>query len=98
MCLPFPLALGLAYAFGLVAELRLELEFKFDLDSVLRDEYFPHRQRLEYGIFPRISAISEVYWSLPSVRNLDYFVERLQKQYARYDLWGANYYAGNRIR
>ena len=61
-------------------------------------EYFPHRQRLEYGIFPRISAISEVYWSLPSVRNLDYFVERLQKQYARYDLWGANYYAGNRIR
>ena len=61
-------------------------------------EYFPHRQRLEYGIFPRLSAIAEVYWSLPSVRNLDYFVERLQKQYARYDLWGANYYAGNRIR
>ncbi|MEZ7873569.1 MAG: beta-N-acetylhexosaminidase [Bacteroidales bacterium] len=61
-------------------------------------EYFPHRQRLEYGIFPRLSAIAEVYWSLPSVRNLENFVERLQKQYARYDLWGANYYAGDRIR
>ncbi|OJV19907.1 MAG: hypothetical protein BGO30_07475 [Bacteroidetes bacterium 41-46] len=59
-------------------------------------EYYPHRQRLEYGIFPRLSAISEVYWSVPEVRNYENFVERLQTQFRRYDLWGANYYSGDR--
>ena len=59
-------------------------------------EYYPHRERLEYGVFPRLSAISEVYWSSPEVRNLDNFVIRLQDQFKRYDLWGANYYAGDR--
>ena len=59
-------------------------------------EYFPHRERLEYGIFPRLSAIAEVYWSAPEVRNYENFVERLQTQFKRYDLWGANYYSGDR--
>ena len=59
-------------------------------------EYFPHRERLEYGIFPRLSAIAEVYWSAPEVRNYENFVERLQTQFRRYDLWGANYYSGDR--
>lgn len=60
-------------------------------------EYFPHRQRLEYALFPRLSAISEVYWSIPQVKNLDNFITRLQYQYKRYNLWGTNYYAGDRL-
>lgn len=59
-------------------------------------EYFPHKERLEYGIYPRLSAIAEVYWSLPAVKNYAEFHHRLQTQYRRYDLWGANYYAGER--
>ena len=59
-------------------------------------EYYPHRERLEYGVFPRLSAIAEVYWSMPEVRSYENFVERLQAQFMRYDLWGANYYAGDR--
>lgn len=59
-------------------------------------EYFPHKDRLEYGIYPRLSAIAEVYWSLPAVKNYAEFHRRLQTQYDRYDLWGANYYAGER--
>jgi len=59
-------------------------------------EYFPHKERLEYGIYPRLSAIAEVYWSLPAVKNYAEFHRRLQTQYRRYDLWGANYYAGER--
>ena len=59
-------------------------------------EYFPHKERLEYGVFPRLSAIAEVYWSMPEVRSYENFVERLQAQFMRYDLWGANYYAGDR--
>lgn len=54
-------------------------------------EYFPHRQRLEYGIFPRMSAIAEVYWSSPQKKNWPRFQLKLVDQFDRYDLWGANY-------
>ena len=56
-------------------------------------EYFPHRQRLEYAIFPRISAIAEVYWTLPKNKNWTRFQQKLNNhQYPLYTLWGANYY------
>jgi len=54
-------------------------------------EYFPHKERLEYGIFPRISAISEVYWSQRKNKNWPRFQLKLIDQFNRYDLWGANY-------
>ncbi len=54
-------------------------------------EYFPHKQRLEYGIFPRLSALAEVYWTLPSRKNWPKFQLKLVDQFDRYDLWGANY-------
>ena len=56
-------------------------------------EYFPHRQRLEYAIFPRMSAIAEVYWTLPQNKNWPRFQKKLNNhQYQLYTLWGANYY------
>ncbi len=54
-------------------------------------EYFPHKQRLEYGIFPRLTALAEVYWTLPARKDWNSFSSRLLKQFDRYDLWGANY-------
>lgn len=54
-------------------------------------EYFPHKQRLEYGIFPRLSALAEVYWTLPANKNWPKFQLKLVDQFDRYDLWGANY-------
>ena len=59
-------------------------------------EYYANVEQLEYGIFPRLSAISEVYWSPRESRNIVKFREKLQTQYKRYDLWGANYYSGER--
>jgi hexosaminidase len=59
-------------------------------------EYFANKEQVEYGIFPRLSAISEVYWSPRESRNIVKFREKLQDQYKRYDLWGANYYSGER--
>jgi hexosaminidase len=59
-------------------------------------EYFANKEQVEYGIFPRLSAISEVYWSPRESRNIVKFREKLQNQYKRYDLWGANYYSGER--
>lgn len=54
-------------------------------------EYFPHRYRLEWAIFPRMTALSEIYWSPKEKRNWNDFRKRLITQYDRYDLWGVNY-------
>lgn len=54
-------------------------------------EYFPHKERLEYGIFPRMSAIAEVYWTKPENKNWPKFQLKMVDQFDRYDLWDANY-------
>jgi hexosaminidase len=54
-------------------------------------EYIPNTKKVEYMIFPRVSALSEVLWSPAAKRNWSDFETRLQTQYKRYTLWGANY-------
>ncbi|MDB5121247.1 MAG: beta-N-acetylhexosaminidase [Sphingobacteriales bacterium] len=54
-------------------------------------EYIPNEKKLEYMIFPRMSALSEVLWSPKNKRNWNDFETRLQKQFKRYDLWNVNY-------
>lgn len=54
-------------------------------------EYFPDKQHVEYGIFPRLSAISEVYWSQRKNKNWPKFQLKLIDQFNRYDMWKANY-------
>ena len=54
-------------------------------------EYMKNPRKVEYMIFPRLSALSEVLWS-PSVgRSWNEFEKRLAVQFKRYDLWGVNY-------
>jgi hexosaminidase len=48
-------------------------------------------KKVEYMIFPRVSALSEVLWSPSEKRNWSDFETRLQMQVKRYDLWGTNY-------
>ena len=55
-------------------------------------EYIPNTRKVEYMIFPRASALSEVLWSPKEARNWPDFEERLQSQYVRYKLWSANFY------
>ncbi len=55
-------------------------------------EYFPHEYNVEYGIFPRMSAISEVYWSNAPKGTFEDFMRRMLLQRKRYELWGANYF------
>jgi hexosaminidase len=52
-------------------------------------EYMGNEKKVEYMIFPRMSALSEVLWS----KNHDWkdFERRLMTQFKRYDLWKANY-------
>ena len=55
-------------------------------------EYITNPKKIEYMIFPRMSALSEVLWSPKEQRNWPDFERRLQTQYIRYQLWKANYY------
>lgn len=54
-------------------------------------EYMRYPGKVEYQIFPRMSALSEVLWSPKESRNWNSFEKRLLTQFKRYDLWGANY-------
>jgi hexosaminidase len=58
-------------------------------------EYMPNTQKVEYMIFPRMSALSEVLWSPKDSRDFERFSSQLPDLYKRYQLWGANYFKGN---
>lgn len=54
-------------------------------------EYMSNPRKVEYMIFPRLSALSEVLWSPKEKKNWADFEKRMQVQFKRYDLWKANY-------
>jgi hexosaminidase len=54
-------------------------------------EYITNPGKVEYMLFPRISALSEILWSPKEKKNWDDFQRRLQVQFKRYDLWKINY-------
>ncbi|MEO8583020.1 MAG: beta-N-acetylhexosaminidase [Flavitalea sp.] len=55
-------------------------------------EYMTNPSKVEYQIFPRLAALSEVLWS-PATPAHDFkdFSKRLPIQLKRYELWGAHY-------
>ena len=91
----------LAHMFRLVA---LDTVYKFDptpdtlsaevLKNViggqgcLWTEYYPTPQAVEYAIFPRISAIAEVYWTKEELKDFSRFLSGMPVQFARYAMWG----------
>ncbi len=55
-------------------------------------EYMGTTSKVEYMIFPRMTALSEVLWSPKESRDFENFQDRLQLNAAsRYRFWGANY-------
>ena len=52
-------------------------------------EYMANERKVEYMIFPRMAALSEVLWS--QEKDWTDFEKRLMTQFKRYDLWKANY-------
>jgi hexosaminidase len=57
-------------------------------------EYMANTDKVEYMIFPRMSALSEVLWSPKGSRDFERFSAELPDLYKRYQLWGANYFKG----
>ncbi|MBL7739346.1 MAG: family 20 glycosylhydrolase [Chitinophagaceae bacterium] len=54
-------------------------------------EYIKNTRKVEYMVFPRMAALSEVLWSKKENRDLADFEKRLLQQFKRYELWKANY-------
>ncbi len=54
-------------------------------------EYMNNPKKVEYMIFPRMSALSEVLWSPKENKNWNEFSSKLTGIYKRYNLWNANY-------
>ena len=54
-------------------------------------EYMGNTKKVEYMLFPRLSALSEVLWSPKENRDWKDFEKRLMVQFKRYDLWKVNY-------
>ena len=54
-------------------------------------EYMKTPSKVEYMIFPRMTALSEVLWSRKESRNWPDFEKRMEQQTKRYALWNASY-------
>jgi len=54
-------------------------------------EYIANTAKIEYQVFPRISALSEVLWSGKKARNWNAFSKKMIAQKERYKLWNINY-------
>lgn len=54
-------------------------------------EYIRYPSKVEYMVFPRMAALSEVLWSPKEKRSWIDFEKRLMMQMKRYDLWKVNY-------
>ncbi len=54
-------------------------------------EYMKTPSKVEYMIFPRMSALSEVLWSAEGTKNWPDFEKRMLIEMKRYEKWGVHY-------
>lgn len=54
-------------------------------------EYMEDPKKVEYMVFPRMSALAEVVWSPQKAKNWKHFTAKMPKQFKRYDYLGINY-------
>lgn len=54
-------------------------------------EYMPNSEQVEYMVFPRLCALSEVVWTGEKNKDFKDFETRMQKHYRRLQSWGIHY-------
>ena len=54
-------------------------------------EYITNPAKVQYQLFPRLDALSEILWSPKEKKNYPDFQRRLKSQFRRYDLMGITY-------
>ncbi|MCB0777583.1 MAG: beta-N-acetylhexosaminidase, partial [Chitinophagaceae bacterium] len=81
------------YAYEPIPKELTEAEGKYILGAQANvwAEYIGNEKKVEYMIFPRMAALSEILWTPKEKRNWDSFEKRLPEQMKRYENWGANY-------
>ncbi|MCB0446636.1 MAG: family 20 glycosylhydrolase, partial [Gelidibacter sp.] len=68
-----------------------ESQYILGAQGNLWTEYIPNEKQVEYMVFPRIIAMSEVVWSKPEHKNYADFVSRLENFHKRLDALDINY-------
>jgi hexosaminidase len=81
------------YAYEPIPAVLNEEEGKYILGAQanLWTEYIKNTKKVEYMLFPRLAALSEVLWSTKENKDWKDFERRLVNQFKRYEKWGANY-------
>ncbi|RZK44249.1 MAG: beta-N-acetylhexosaminidase [Pedobacter sp.] len=54
-------------------------------------EYIGSPEKVDYMLFPRLDALSEILWSPKASKNYNDFLKRLKTQFKRYDFMQINY-------
>jgi hexosaminidase len=68
-----------------------ESKFVLGAQANVWTEYMKNPSKVEYMVFPRMSALSEVLWSSKEARNWPNFEKRMLVELKRYDWLGINY-------
>jgi hexosaminidase len=68
-----------------------EAKYVLGAQANLWTEYMKNPKKVEYMLFPRLAALSEVLWSPKEKKDWAEFEPRLLDQMRRYEFWKANY-------
>lgn len=68
-----------------------QAKYIWGAQGCLWSEYITNPAKVQYQLFPRLDALSEVLWSPKEKRNYPDFQKRLRIQFKRYDLMGITY-------
>ena len=68
-----------------------EKKFIKGAQANLWTEYINNMAKLEYMLFPRIAALSEVVWTMPANKNWQAFEKNLSAVFNRYQWWNIRY-------
>ena len=68
-----------------------EAKYILGAQANLWTEYVHYPSKVEYMIFPRMSALSEVLWSPKEAKSWSRFSTAIPEIFKRYALWGANF-------
>lgn len=87
------LPLEKVYSFNPIPEELTEAEAQYiiGVQGNVWTEYMPTSEQVEYMVFPRILAMSEVAWSKPDAKDFEDFVKRVEVFNKRLDVLGLNY-------
>lgn len=88
-----PMPLEKVYSFDPVTDtLSVEQQqLVMGVQGCLWTEYIQNTWKVEFCLFPRMSALAETAWSQREHKSWDNFSQKIIRQFDRYELWGARY-------